>query len=347
MANPQGYTVSYNFGAAQANNPATPLPGSQVDNELGNVSASIASIISALGSVRRSDGALVNGIVTFESLALGLQLTVDPTNGTLVANAVTGAQASATAASNSASAAATSATNAATSANAAATSASSVNLTLYLPKAGNLAGLGSLVTSRQNLGLGSVATFDAGVAANNIVQLDGSAKLPAVDGSQLINIDVLPVGTTIWTNGTVAPAGTLKENGALVSRTSFPRLWAFANSSNNIVSEATWVGGSTGAFSTGDLSTTFRLPDSRGEFFRALDDGRGVDSGRAMTTHQADSLKDHTHSYQYYGTNVRNDGTSALTVQSALVTGNTGSPSTGAAAETRPRNNVKLACIKY
>ena len=35
---------------------------------------------------------------------------------------------------------------------------------------------------------GSAATLDVGTAANEIVQLDGSAKLPAVDGSQLTNL---------------------------------------------------------------------------------------------------------------------------------------------------------------
>jgi len=36
--------------------------------------------------------------------------------------------------------------------------------------------------------LGSAAALDVGTTANKIVQLDGSAKLPAVDGSQLTNI---------------------------------------------------------------------------------------------------------------------------------------------------------------
>ena len=41
---------------------------------------------------------------------------------------------------------------------------------------------------RTTLGLGTVATLDAGTSANNAVQLDGSAKLPAVDGSALTNM---------------------------------------------------------------------------------------------------------------------------------------------------------------
>tara|TARA_Y100001973_G_scaffold105415_1_gene178471 strand:+ start:553 stop:3936 length:3384 start_codon:yes stop_codon:yes gene_type:complete len=39
-----------------------------------------------------------------------------------------------------------------------------------------------------SINLGSSATQDTGTGANNIVQLDSNAKLPAVDGSQLINL---------------------------------------------------------------------------------------------------------------------------------------------------------------
>ncbi len=41
---------------------------------------------------------------------------------------------------------------------------------------------------RSTLGLGSAALLTAGTSANNAVQLDGSARLPAVDGSQLTNL---------------------------------------------------------------------------------------------------------------------------------------------------------------
>ena len=36
--------------------------------------------------------------------------------------------------------------------------------------------------------LGTAAALDVGTSANNVVQLDGTAKLPAVDGSQLTNV---------------------------------------------------------------------------------------------------------------------------------------------------------------
>jgi hypothetical protein len=41
---------------------------------------------------------------------------------------------------------------------------------------------------RTTLGLGTAATQDTGTSASNVVQLDGSARLPAVDGSQLTNL---------------------------------------------------------------------------------------------------------------------------------------------------------------
>src|SRR6056300_1450803 len=42
---------------------------------------------------------------------------------------------------------------------------------------------------RTTLGLGTSATLNVGTSANNVVQLDGSSRLPAVDGSQLTNIN--------------------------------------------------------------------------------------------------------------------------------------------------------------
>ncbi len=42
---------------------------------------------------------------------------------------------------------------------------------------------------RTTLGLGTTATLNVGTSANNVVQLDGTGKLPAVDGSQLTNIN--------------------------------------------------------------------------------------------------------------------------------------------------------------
>jgi hypothetical protein len=47
---------------------------------------------------------------------------------------------------------------------------------------------GQQSNGRANLGLGTAATLNSGTSAGNVVVLDGSGKLPAVDGSQLTSI---------------------------------------------------------------------------------------------------------------------------------------------------------------
>ncbi|AAQ58020.1 tail fiber protein [Chromobacterium violaceum] len=70
------------------------------------------------------------------------------------------------------------------------------------------------------------------------------------------------------------PLGWLKANGAAVSRKDYPSLFAALG---------TYYG-------AGDGSTTFNLPDLRGEFVRGWDDGRGVDNGRGFGTWQKGTL---------------------------------------------------------
>jgi hypothetical protein len=78
MADPTPYVVSYSFSGFQATNPASPLPAPQVDDEYANIAASIGTLVAGLIDVRRSDGALKNGIVTIDSLstAVGARLGV-------------------------------------------------------------------------------------------------------------------------------------------------------------------------------------------------------------------------------------------------------------------------------
>ena len=101
-----------------------------------------------------------------------------------------------------------------------------------------------------------------------------------------------PVGKVVTGYWNTAPAGTLFLNGVLVSRTAFPELWAYVNSNSLALSEASWAaaGGQT-FFSVGNGVDTFRLPDLRGEFIRAWDNGRGIDSGRTLGSWQADALQ--------------------------------------------------------
>ncbi|MEA1031258.1 phage tail protein [Pseudomonas sp. N-137] len=75
------------------------------------------------------------------------------------------------------------------------------------------------------------------------------------------------------------PQGWLKCNGALVSRAQYAALFAAIST----------------RFGAGDGSTTFALPDLRGEFIRGWDDGRGVDSGRVLGTGQTGQNASHIH----------------------------------------------------
>lgn len=61
-------------------------------------------------------------------------------------------------------------------------------------------GASTAANARTNLGLGTAATQNVGTAANNVVQLDGTARLPAVDGSQLTGLPstkAIPVRQTV------------------------------------------------------------------------------------------------------------------------------------------------------
>lgn len=75
------------------------------------------------------------------------------------------------------------------------------------------------------------------------------------------------------------PTGWLKCNGDLVSRTQYAALFAAVGT----------------RFGVGDGSTTFALPDLRGEFIRGWDDARGVDAARVLGSSQGGQNASHTH----------------------------------------------------
>lgn len=49
-------------------------------------------------------------------------------------------------------------------------------------------GVANVATARTNLGLGSAAVLNAGTGANQVIQLNSSSQIPAIDGSLLTNI---------------------------------------------------------------------------------------------------------------------------------------------------------------
>lgn len=66
----------------------------------------------------------------------------------------------------------------------------------------NVAGINSSVQGQLDLkansaDLGTAAALDVGTGANQVVQLDGSGKLPAVDGGQLTNIQGYSIASAL------------------------------------------------------------------------------------------------------------------------------------------------------
>ncbi len=181
-------------------------------------------------------------------------------------------------------------------------------------------------------------------ARTNGDQTESSTRASLVEGLQAqidaLKAECVPTGAVEYFAMTVAPQGWLKADGSVVSRSQYDKLFAAVGT----------------LFGVGDGSTTFNLPDLRGEFIRGFDDARGVDSGRTVGSVQADENKTHSHeiesNYNDYYAGTGNGGPFRLT-------GNDGTTTTDGHAdffvntesaggtETRPRNLALLACIKY
>ena len=164
------------------------------------------------------------------------------------------------------------------------------------------------------LNVSSIKNPSAGSVAITLDSL-GNALIPSL----------APPGTVQYFAGNAAPAGYLKANGANVNRTAYAALF-------------TAIGTTFGA---GDGSTTFTLPDLRGEFVRGWDDGRGVDTGRIFGSAQADEFKQHNH-----GTNPNSSAQMAVGSGPYGINQYGGSNNRGG-TETRPRNIALLAIIKF
>lgn len=68
MSDPTPYTVTYSFNGWQALNPDRPLPAAQLDIQLASLEAVTNEIVDAVTSIRRADGGLQNGVVTYDGL---------------------------------------------------------------------------------------------------------------------------------------------------------------------------------------------------------------------------------------------------------------------------------------
>jgi microcystin-dependent protein len=141
----------------------------------------------------------------------------------------------------------------------------------------------------------------------------------------------VPVGSISMYAANTAPTGWLECNGGAVSRTTYAGLFAAIGT----------------VFGSGDGSTTFNVPDMRGEFARGWDNSRGIDPARAFGSAQADELEAHVHSVTPPAatddtgaglTTTGTGGAEAITPYNTASTGGT---------ETRPRNIALMFIIKF
>ena len=166
-------------------------------------------------------------------------------------------------------------------------------------------------------------------------------------GSTWEQLGGAPTGAVFAMAHSTVPSGYLECNGAAVSRSTYANLFSVLSTT----------------YGTGDGSSTFNLPDLRGEFIRGWDNSRGIDSGRAIASYQADENKAHTHSVTDPGhthTWVRQDSQNdagyrpwpASNNDVVASTQNTGSSTTGisiasSGSESRPRHYAMMYVIKF
>ncbi|HGH6718284.1 TPA: phage tail protein [Neisseria meningitidis] len=204
------------------------------------------------------------------------------------------------------------------------------------------------------IGANNVNTYFYNKRSGKYLSMRNDGEL-RYDGKRLLNADdlsgMVPSGAVLYFAGRTAPAGWLKANGAAVSRTTYAALFAA-------------IGTTYGA---GDGSTTFNLPDLRGEFMRGWDDGRGIDRGRAFGSAQGDAIRNITGSIDsgsHQGRQLFDEAaaTGALAISRRQWKNWTADISDGGnipaafdfdasrvvptASENRPRNIALLACIK-
>lgn len=212
----------------------------------------------------------------------------------------------------------------------------------------------------------SISSFGAGgvnsssntiffVRFNGVNTLVNGASLITPTGADVVvgsgsSLTVLYEGSGVWrilqitagsgaSVGQVAsfatsscPTGWIKANGAAVSQTTYPALYAALGT--------TW-GPATGG--------NFTLPDLRGMFARGVTDGRATDPSGGALTAQAlgafvdDKFETHTHTYTApTGSGIYQvGGTNAINSTGGTVTGATGG------TETNPKNLGVLYCIQY
>lgn len=135
------------------------------------------------------------------------------------------------------------------------------------------------------------------------------------------NAEGLPMGQVLWWGGVRSAISVRMAalDGQTLNRVDHPELWAFVSSGGYpMVSEADWLATPTkrASFSSGNGSTTFRMPDLNGVqassigavtvrgdgAFSALSPGLLQDSQNLAHAHSASATQDGAHGHSFSGT---------------------------------------------
>jgi microcystin-dependent protein len=176
--------------------------------------------------------------------------------------------------------------------------------------------------------------------ADQYLKTDGSGNLSWANVSTPAGV---PTGAVFNLATTTVPTGYLECDGSAVSRTTYADLFAAIGT----------------VWGSGNGSTTFNVPDLRGEFVRGWDNGRGQDSGRAFASVQTEMIGPHNHgitdpghSHSYSAGNYANIAGGEADASRGPTGKTTGSATTGitvnnnSGTENRPRNISMMYVIK-
>lgn len=201
-----------------------------------------------------------------------------------------------------------------------------------------------IVTVPKVIVAGESVTIPAGrmavlpnIQVDGTLNIEGEVFIPTGATFGDLEKGLLPIGVilnayTIFDNCIVAFGGEF-------NRADYPKLWAYLQANSSLVktqaqwqTESTANGGICGFFSSGNGTTTFRVPNLDKAFLRP--DSRGVAS------YQIDEFKSHRHAI---GTTYYNgSGSSTATNPSS---GNSAYSSYEGGSETRPKNIAVLPLI--
>ena len=184
-----------------------------------------------------------------------------------------------------------------------------------------LGGAAGIVVPEGQLTLGSTAVTATGAELNFVDGVTSSIQTQ-IDSA----VAQTPSGAVMPFAMSSVPSGWLECNGAAVSRSTYSSLFSAIGTT----------------YGVGDGSSTFNVPDMRGEFPRGWDNSRGIDSGRGIGTSQADEIKSHTHTF----TTNSGGGAGGVPLQGVSSAVATVTTSSTGGAETRPRNVALMYCVK-